>query len=239
MPYTITVDRKLASAVGMLSFTVNCPVAIPPATSAYVEEVGGSKLSDSPVNAEKAPFNVAWAKVPDSPTDKSQGQIQATCVYPKGPPVTGPVYDVVFNPGNTVQVRSTGTLNDVITWPTWSTYFPTGGWLTTPPTAAITSGSYPTGAAVTGPFPVQYQYTYTISNTLLCFQGAPVRVCWCVCSWVCLAQNLWLGRLIRATPPVLSPQHQISHMLTCPLCCHLHACVLFPCMLRSSTLQPW
>jgi hypothetical protein len=64
----------------------------------------------------------------------------------------------------------------VVTWPSWSTYFPTGNWLTTPPTTALTSGTAPSqGVSVTGPFPVVYTYSYTVSNTLLCFQGAQVR----------------------------------------------------------------
>lgn len=106
-----------------------------------------------------------------------QGRIFATCVYPSDPKtIEGAPVDIIYNAGNTQQIRATASLTDAITWPTWSIYFPSGNWLTTPPTTALTSGTAPNqGVSITGPFPVVFQYSYTVSNTLLCFQGAQVR----------------------------------------------------------------
>lgn len=52
-------------------------------------------------------------------------------------------------------------------------FFPSGGWLTTTPTTAVTAGAYPSsGTTLRGS--TTLSYTWTLSNTLLCFNGAAV-----------------------------------------------------------------
>jgi hypothetical protein len=164
----------------MLAFTVTCQGSggTQPQSVTVADSSSGQQIAQAQVVGNTATFqNVAWSTVPSGPTEAAQGSIVATCTYvAPAPPIPGNPMPVVFSPGNTQEVRGTATLSDVITWPTWSTYFPTGNWLTTPPSTAVTSGSYPnSGTTISGP--TVFRYTYTISNTLLCFQGAAVSCC--------------------------------------------------------------
>jgi hypothetical protein len=140
-----------------------------------VSEVGGGIITSLPAAGVTTTFtNVEYGKAPDGPSGQAQGQIRASCAYPTGPDKEGTPVDVVYNAGNTQEIRATAKLTDVITWPTWATYFPAGNWLNIPPSTAV-SGNFPgAGTAVTGPFPVVYLYTYTVSNTLLCVTGVQV-----------------------------------------------------------------
>lgn len=180
IPYTITIDRfretGAAAPMGKLSFTVTCPTGPGNPTSVTVSDVGGGPISTAPATGPSTTFtNVAYP-APASPTNTPQGQIRATCVYSGNvAPIDGPPVDVIYSTGNTQEIRATATLTDVITWPNWSTYY-VGTWLNVPPSTTLTSGTAPnTGTTVAGPFPVVYEYTYTVGNTLLCFTGAQVR----------------------------------------------------------------
>lgn len=143
-----------------------------------MSEVGGGPIASLPAAGTTTTFtNVEGKAPPEGPSGQSQGQICATCIYPTGPDREGAPVDVVYNAGNTQEIRASAKLTDVITWPTWSTYFPAGNWLNIPPSTVV-SGNFPgAGTAVTGPFPVVYSYTYTVSNTLLCITGVQVRRC--------------------------------------------------------------
>lgn len=191
IPYELTVTRQLAGpAVATLSFTVTCPGTN--FATASVSEAGSDKeLASTVVNNGRADFNnVPWTKVPSSPTVTSQGSIVATCFPPPQqqlvpnqpgtptPGTRGEPKEVVFQPANTREVRGTASLTDVIKWPTWNDYFQ-GTWLNTPPSIAVTSGNFPAPGTVVTDSEI-FRYTYTISNTILCFTGAQVR---CGAGW--------------------------------------------------------
>jgi len=186
IPYVLSINRQLAGpAVATLSFVVTCPGTN--FATARVSETGSDKeLASAVVNNGRAEFNnVPWTKMPSRPTDTSQGSIVATCFPPPQqqlvpnqpgvptPGTQGESKEVVFQPANTREVRGTASLTDVITWPTWNNYFQ-GTWLNTPPSIAVTSGNYPTPGTIVSDSET-YRYTYTISNTILCFTGAQVR----------------------------------------------------------------
>lgn len=178
LPCQLVSDASLSSAA--LRLRLGCPDSPPraPPCCCCFPQVGGGLISSRPATAGGiTTFQDIAFKAPDTPSDTVQGRIFATCVYPSDPTsIEGAPVDITYNTGNTQQIRATASLTDAITWPTWSIYFPAGNWLTTPPTTALTSGTAPNqGVSITGPFPVVFQYSYTVSNTLLCFQGAQVR----------------------------------------------------------------
>lgn len=115
LPFTINAERVLVSSTASLTFTVTCAVG---STSVSVTTGSGAALGTANIPTGTTSATFAAVPLPVSVGGAGAGTITATC-SPGGTldQVTTPI---TFTPANTVEVRGTATLSDVITWPTWS-----------------------------------------------------------------------------------------------------------------------
>lgn len=184
IPYTVTVTKDAGTAVGTLAFKVMCPLAVAGQAVTVSGAASATGNTGSPPNDPKlATFsNVPYSSPPKAASGAVVGSITVECAG--GPPSSVSV-DISFPAANAKLIRDTATLTDVMTWPTWSSYYPQGGWLTTPPSTALSRGTSLTGG-VTVTESQTFDYAHTVSNILLCFNGAPVSGLQCFECFPCV-----------------------------------------------------